>query len=88
MSLFTHPEYSQLIPSRCVGLLEISGKQYKLTSLPLRTVRPFVMGEITLADAAEEQDFDITDRIAVSKCLKQKVSSHDGSLVFPSNPCP
>lgn len=88
MSLFTHPEYCQLIPSRCVGLLEISGKQYKLTSLPLRTVRPFVMGEITLADAAEEQDFDITDRIAVSKCLKQKVSSHDGSMVFPSNPFP
>ena len=34
------------------------------------------MGEISLADAADEEDFDLTDRIAVSKCLKKKVMNH------------
>ena len=71
-----------LVP-RCVGLLEICDKEYKLTPIPLRTVRPFVMGEISLAEAAEEQEFDLTDKIAVSQCLKRKVliiacrTSHD-----------
>ncbi len=31
------------------------------------------MGEISLSEAAEDQDFDLTDKNAVSECLKKKV---------------
>lgn len=41
--------------------------------IPLRTVRPFVIDEVTLLDLAEDEDFDVTDQIVVSKYLKSKV---------------
>lgn len=43
--------------------------------IPLRTVRPFVIDEVVLIEAAEEENFDVTDQIAVSKYLKGKVRS-------------
>lgn len=41
--------------------------------IPLRTVRPFVIDDVVLIEAAEEENFDVTDQIAVSKYLKGKV---------------
>lgn len=43
--------------------------------IPLRTVRPFVIDDVVLIEAAEEENFDVTDQIAVSKYLKGKVRS-------------
>jgi double-strand break repair protein MRE11 len=58
---------------RHVALVEIRGKEFQLTPLPLRTVRPFVMDEIQLTSAAEDEGFDANDQIAVSAFLKSKV---------------
>lgn len=41
--------------------------------LPLRTVRPFVIDDVVLIEAAEDDGFDVNDPIAVSKFLKGKV---------------
>ncbi|PFH51142.1 hypothetical protein AMATHDRAFT_191836 [Amanita thiersii Skay4041] len=57
-----------------VALLEIQGKNFHLTPIPLRTVRPFVVGEVVLADAAEEEGFDISDSMEITKYLKTKVN--------------
>lgn len=60
--------------SRQVALLEVQGKEYKLTPIPLRTVRPFVIDEVVLQDAAELEEFDLNDREAVTAFLKSAVS--------------
>ncbi|KAJ8495019.1 hypothetical protein ONZ45_g13039 [Pleurotus djamor] len=57
-----------------VALLQIQGKDFQLTPIPLRTVRPFVIDELVLLDDAEEEGFDVDDQIAISKYLKQKVN--------------
>lgn len=54
--------------------MEIQGKQFQLKPIPLRTVRPFVLEDIVLSEAAEEEGFDMNDQIAVSKFLKSRVS--------------
>ncbi|KAH7925347.1 DNA repair exonuclease [Leucogyrophana mollusca] len=56
-----------------VALLQIQGKEFELQPIPLRTVRPFVLEEVILAEAAEEEGFDLGDQIAVSKFLKSRV---------------
>ena len=43
--------------------------------IPLRTVRPFVMDEILLTEAAEEEGFDVSDQMEITKYLKLRVSS-------------
>ncbi|KAI0088300.1 Metallo-dependent phosphatase-like protein [Irpex rosettiformis] len=57
-----------------VALMEVHGKEYRLTPIPLRTVRPFVMGEVILSNAAEDEGFDLNDRMAISKYLRAKVN--------------
>lgn len=57
-----------------VGLLEVQGKEYNLTPISLRTVRPFVLGSVVLLDVAEEEGLDITSSVEVTKYLKQKVT--------------
>lgn len=61
---------------RHVGLLEVQGKEYNLTPISLRTVRPFVLGSVVLLDVAEEEGLDITSSVEVTKYLKQKVCPH------------
>ncbi|KAH8101778.1 Metallo-dependent phosphatase-like protein [Cristinia sonorae] len=56
-----------------VGLLEICGKDYKLTPIPLRTVRPFVLDECSLDEAAEDEGLDLSDKMEISKYLKKRV---------------
>ncbi|KDQ32941.1 hypothetical protein PLEOSDRAFT_1080378 [Pleurotus ostreatus PC15] len=57
-----------------VALLQIQGKEFQLTPIPLRSVRPFVIEEVTLLDVAEEEGFDIDDQMAITKYLKRKVN--------------
>ncbi|KAG2007050.1 double-strand break repair protein MRE11 [Coprinopsis cinerea AmutBmut pab1-1] len=57
-----------------VALLEIKGKEFQLTPIPLRTVRPFVISEVVLEDAAEEEGLDVNDQMEITKYLKQKVN--------------
>lgn len=59
---------------RHVALVEIQGKEFQLKPIPLRTVRPFVLEDVILSEASEEEGFDINDQIAVSKFLKSRVS--------------
>lgn len=58
-----------------MALLKIQGKEFELTPIPLRTVRPFVMDEVFLTEVAEEEGFDVTDQMEVTKYLKLRVSS-------------
>ncbi|KAH9077950.1 Metallo-dependent phosphatase-like protein [Lactarius deliciosus] len=58
---------------RHVALLKIHGKEFEMTPIPLRTVRPFVMDEILLTEVAEEEGFDVTDQMEVTKYLKLRV---------------
>ena len=54
-------------------MLEIHGKEYKMTALPLRTVRPFVMDDCALEEAAETENLDTSDRMEIEKYLKKRV---------------
>lgn len=54
--------------------MEIQGKEFQLKPIPLRTVRPFVLEDIVLSEAAEEEGLDVNDQIAVSKFLKSRVN--------------
>ncbi|KAL4072166.1 Mre11 DNA-binding presumed domain-containing protein [Scleroderma citrinum] len=58
-----------------VALLQIQGKEFEMKPIPLRTVRPFVLEEVVLSEAAEEEDFNLNDQIAVSKFLKSRVNA-------------
>lgn len=60
---------------RHVALLQIQGKEFHMDPIPLRTVRPFVIDEVFLIEAAEEEGFDVTDQIEVGKFLRAKASS-------------
>ena len=53
--------------------MKIQGKEFELTPIPLRTVRPFVMDEVVLTEAAEEEGFDTNDQMEVTKFLKARV---------------
>ena len=59
---------------RHVALLQIQGKEFQLTPLPLRTVRPFIIEDIVLNEVAEEAGLDLNDQMAINKFLKGKVS--------------
>lgn len=58
---------------RCVALLEVQDKEYRMTPIPLRTVRPFVVDDVCLEIAAEKEGFDLGDKMAITKFLKKKV---------------
>ncbi|KAF6751140.1 DNA repair and meiosis protein Mre11 [Ephemerocybe angulata] len=57
-----------------VALLQIQGKDFQLTPLPLKTVRPFVLDQLVLADAAEEEGVNLNDQLEITKYLKGKVN--------------
>lgn len=61
---------------RHVALLQIHHKEFELKPLPLRTVRPFMLGDVVLVEAAEEEGFDVSDQIAVGKFLRARVSTY------------
>ena len=61
------------LDNRHVALLSIQGKEFELKPIPLRSVRPFVIDDVDLREAAEEEGFDLSDKLAVNKFLKKKV---------------
>ncbi|KAF8895902.1 Mre11 DNA-binding presumed domain-containing protein [Gymnopilus junonius] len=58
-----------------VALLQIQGKEFKLTPIPLRTVRPFVIEQVVLNEVAEEEGVDLNDQMSITKYLKAKVNA-------------
>ena len=65
----------QLTPlRRHVALLEIQNKDFRMIPIPLRTVRPFVIEEVSLSEVAEESGLDLNDQMEITKYLKGKVS--------------
>lgn len=48
-----------------------------MTPIKLRTVRPFVIEELSLTEAAEEQGLDISDQMEISKFLRAKACPQD-----------
>lgn len=54
--------------------MKIQGTEFELTPIPLRTVRPFVMDEMLLTEVAEEEGFDVTNQMDITKYLKLRVS--------------
>lgn len=65
-------ELLTVISCRHVALLQIQGKEFELTPLPLRTVRPFVMESIVLSEIAEEEGLNLSDQMEITKYLKNK----------------
>ncbi|KAF8352044.1 Metallo-dependent phosphatase-like protein [Amanita rubescens] len=57
-----------------VALLEIQGKEFQLTPIPLRTTRPFVIGDVVLSDAAETDGLNLSDTVEITQYLKAKVN--------------
>ncbi|KDQ54195.1 hypothetical protein JAAARDRAFT_196931 [Jaapia argillacea MUCL 33604] len=58
-----------------VALLQIQGKEFQLTPIPLQSVRPFVLDEVVLSEVAEEEGFDLTDQMEIAKFLKARVNA-------------
>ncbi|KAF8960916.1 Metallo-dependent phosphatase-like protein [Flammula alnicola] len=58
-----------------VALLQIQSKEFQLTPLPLRTVRPFVIEEVVLNEVADEAGLDLNDQMEITKFLKAKVNA-------------
>ncbi|PPQ77954.1 hypothetical protein CVT25_015429 [Psilocybe cyanescens] len=57
-----------------VALLQIQGKEFQMTPIPLRTVRPFVIEQLVLNEVAEEESIDLNDQMSITKFLKAKVN--------------
>lgn len=57
-----------------VGLLKIQGRQFDMEKLRLRTVRPFIMDEVKLTDAADIESVQLENKVQINKYLKQRVN--------------
>ncbi|GAA6060679.1 hypothetical protein JCM10212_005061 [Sporobolomyces blumeae] len=74
-SIATSLAKGEAIPKH-VGLIKIQGKEFDFTPIRLRSVRPFIFEEISLAVYHDKQTDDrkkLTNKIAVTKYLKTKV---------------
>ncbi|KAJ6464151.1 Metallo-dependent phosphatase-like protein [Mycena vitilis] len=58
-----------------VALLQIQGKEFEMTPIPLRTVRPFVIESVVLSEIAEEEGLNLGDQMEITKFLKNKVNA-------------
>ncbi|KIO25507.1 hypothetical protein M407DRAFT_236982 [Tulasnella calospora MUT 4182] len=70
-SVATSLSDGESIPKQ-VAFLEIQGKEFQMTPIPLRTVRPFVMEELILSEEAEEHGFSLTDKMEINKFLRSR----------------
>ena len=84
MSALQSATGKHLMAIRHVALLQIQGKEFQLTPLPLRTVRPFIIEDIVLSEVADEAGLDLNDQMAITKFLKGKVSLFS---VFTNSEC-
>lgn len=71
-SVATSLSEGETVPKH-VGLLEIHDKDYNLTPLPLRSVRPFVMMDVNLKEVEETQGIRFEDKIGVNKYLRTQI---------------
>jgi double-strand break repair protein MRE11 len=57
-------------------LLSIQGSQFQIAEIPLKTVRPFEMDELILADDAADttNGIDLADRDSITAYLRMKAS--------------
>lgn len=60
---------------RHVALLQIQGKEFEMTPIPLRTVRPFVIESVVLSEIAEEEGLNLSNQMEITKYLKNKVNA-------------
>lgn len=58
---------------RHVAVLTICKREFEMRNIPLRTVRPFVIEDVHLLDAADEENFDPKNQMAVAKFLRSRV---------------
>lgn len=58
---------------RHAALLEIQNKEFRLTPIPLRSVRPFVIEEVILSEVADDSGLDLNDQMEITKYLRGKV---------------
>ena len=58
-----------------VAVLSVCGKDFSLEPVPLRTVRPFVLEEIDMLDAAEDDGVDLRDQMSITKFLRARVNA-------------
>ena len=66
-----------MIDPRHVGILSIQGSQFQIAEIPLKTVRPFELEEMVLADDAATLDghVNLEDRDSITAYLRKRVSS-------------
>ncbi|GAA5961380.1 hypothetical protein JCM21900_006686 [Sporobolomyces salmonicolor] len=75
-SIATSLAKGEAIPKH-VGLIKIQGKEFDFTPIRLRSVRPFLFEEISLAEYHDQQTDDkkkLVNKQAVTKYLKVKVN--------------
>ncbi|TIA89162.1 hypothetical protein E3P81_03065 [Wallemia ichthyophaga] len=72
-SVATSLSEGEAVPKH-VGLLEIHGKEYNLTPLPLKTVRPFVMQDVCLREVQEERGVQLAGKLEVNKYLRHTIT--------------
>lgn len=60
---------------RNVGILSIQGDQFQIAEIPLKTVRPFELDEVFLADEAANADnkINLEDKDTITRFLREKV---------------
>lgn len=59
---------------RHCALLEVQGKNFEITPIVLRTVRPFKLAEVILTQVAEDEGLDLSDKIEINKYLKHRIN--------------
>jgi double-strand break repair protein MRE11 len=66
--------------SRKVGILSIQRDQFNIEPIPLKTVRPFKIGDIVLEEEAddEESGIDLEKRETITAFLRIKVGDTIG----------
>ncbi|XP_033738738.1 double-strand break repair protein MRE11-like [Pecten maximus] len=76
-----------------IGLLQIKGKNFKMTEIPLETVRPFYMEDVMLSDTSlNPQDHNIAKKVEafcsekVEGLLEKAESEHSGNGKQPDKP--
>lgn len=56
-----------------VAVLRVHGREFALEPIPLRTVRPFVLEEVVMAEAAEDEGIDLREQMEINKFLRARV---------------
>ena len=77
MSVWRETTRRCVLTRRHVGILSIQGSQFQIAEVPLKTVRPFELEELVLAEDAEqlEGQLNLEDRDSITAYLRQRVSS-------------